>query len=275
MTIKKTLIGAASVAALAVAAAAAPAAADGYAVESAAAAPASDAREFAWSITVGGTSDYIFRGVSLSDNDPAFQASVDMSYGIFYAGVWGSNLGVDDSYPGLYSYGPAEIDLYAGVKPVWGPVTFDLGTVLYLYPGESQTDYTYVEFKAGASMELVKSLTGGAVFWYTPDQSNYFEGYAIEGTLAYAFPQMGIFTPSVSGLIGYAKNDDASSYGATANDYTYWNAGLSVGVEKFTMDFRYWDTNISDTDAGGNGNFFAGERFADERFVFTAKVTLP
>jgi hypothetical protein len=55
MTIKKTLIGAASVAALALAASAPPAAADGYAVESAAAAPASDAREFAWSITVGGT----------------------------------------------------------------------------------------------------------------------------------------------------------------------------------------------------------------------------
>ena len=96
MTIKKTLIGAASVAALALAAAAAPAAADGYAVESAAAAaPASDAREFAWSITVGGTSDYVFRGVSLTNEDPAAQGSIDVSYGIFYAGAWASNVDGD------------------------------------------------------------------------------------------------------------------------------------------------------------------------------------
>ncbi len=40
------------------------------------------------------------------------------------------------------------------------------------------------------------------------------------------------------------------------------------------MDFRYWDTNISDTSPSG-GNWFGSEGNADERFVFSAKVTLP
>jgi len=31
-------------------------------------------RQFGWSVNVGGTSDYIFRGVSQTDGDPAFQA---------------------------------------------------------------------------------------------------------------------------------------------------------------------------------------------------------
>jgi hypothetical protein len=47
------------------------------------------------------------------------------------------------------------------------------------------------------------------------------------------------------------------------DDYTYWNAGLALSVEKFTFDFRYWDTNIQD------------DGLADERFVFTASITLP
>lgn len=101
------LAGAVSIAAIA--AIAAPAAADGYAVESAAAAPAAtEDREFSWSITVGGTSDYVFRGVSLTSGDPAAQGSIDASYGIFYAGAWASNVDGD-------GYEPWELDLYAGL----------------------------------------------------------------------------------------------------------------------------------------------------------------
>ena len=44
-------------------------------------------REFSWSITVGGTSDYIFRALSLRNASPPAQASTYMSYGIFYAGA--------------------------------------------------------------------------------------------------------------------------------------------------------------------------------------------
>jgi uncharacterized protein (TIGR02001 family) len=271
MTIKKTLIGAASVAALALAVTAAPAAADGTYVESTAAPAASDAREFAWSITVGGTSDYIFRGLSFSNEDPAAQGSIDMSYGIFYAGAWASNL--DNG-----AYEPWELDLYVGVKPVLGPVTFDFAVLGYLYPA-ADTELDYIEFKAGGSMEIVKGLTGGVTFYYTPDQSNYAETWTVEGNLAYALPQVGIFAPTISGGVGYSSDEDGKCpfyCGADLNlvpgdpgyveDYVYWNAGLILAVEKFSFDFRYWDTDISSEDSLGLG---------DERFVFTAKVTLP
>ncbi len=250
MSIKTTLLGAASVAVLALAAGAAPVAAED--------------REFEWSITIGGTSDYIFRGVSLSNENPAAQGSIDIGYGIFYAGAWASNLDT-----AAVDQGPWELDLYAGVKPVWGHVTFDFGTVLYLYPAEQYDDFTYVELKAGASVEIVKSLTGSATFWYTPSQSNYVEGYAIEGGLAYEFSEVGIFTPSLSGLVGYQT---ASETVEGQDDYVYWNVGLTLGVEKFSMDFRYWDTDISDANGG---NFWGAEGLSDERFVFSAKVTLP
>ena len=98
--------------------------ADGYGEGSSKDAPAAEGRKLSWSMTLGGTSDYVFRGLSLSDEKPAAQGSIDLSYGIFYAGVWGSNLD-DGLTPGITDgVGPAEVDVYAGFKPVVGPVTF-------------------------------------------------------------------------------------------------------------------------------------------------------
>jgi opacity protein-like surface antigen len=262
MTMKKTLIGAVSGAALAFAASAAPAAAED--------------REFGWSVTLGATSDYVFRGLSFTNEDPAAQGSIDMSYGIFYAGAWASNI------DGL-GFAPWELDLYAGIKPVLGPVTFDFGIVGYLYPAADTLDKEYIEFKAGGSMEVVKGLTGGVTFWYTPDSlsngplvlglpttEGYAETYSIEGTLAYALPQVGIFAPTLSGLIGYTEDvDNTAAFSNFDDSYVYWNVGLALAVEKFTMDFRYWDTNLDQIP----GDVYTG--LSDERFVFSAKVTLP
>ncbi len=210
------------------------------------------AEEFSWSVTGTGTSDYIFRGLSLNNEDPAFQASVDASYGIFYAGVWGSM--IDDG-----DFEPVELDLYAGIKPELGPVTFDFGFVYYIYPwANSPSDISLLELKAGASYSPIENLTLKPVFWYVPEQDNADEDIAtVEGTIAYELPAIGIFTPTISGLYGWTE---------AADEYEYWNAGLALGVEKFTFDFRYWDTS-------GDPDGYDG--LADERFVFTASVTLP
>ena len=222
------------------------------------AAPAlAEDREFSWSVTLSGTSDYIFRGISFNNEDPAFQPSINFGYGILYAGVWGSNI--------ADPYGPWETDFYAGIKPVVGPVNFDFGVLYYTYAGGGD----YVELKAAASGSPVKNLTIGVNTYWTPDQDNYVETFTAEGTAAYAFPAVGIFTPTVSGLFGYSEQTDPVSADADftafgVEDYTYWNVGLALAVEKFTFDFRYWDTDI--TNNGG---------LADERFVFTASITLP
>jgi uncharacterized protein (TIGR02001 family) len=220
---------------------------------------AEEAREFEWSTTMTGTSDYIFRGLSLNNEDPTYQQSIDASYGIFYAGVWGSQVADD--------YEPVELDFYVGFKPVVGPVTFDLGVVYYAYFwADDPGSLDYWELKLGAEFSPITNLTLKPVFWYVPDQSNSDAVYTIEGTAAYEFHAVGIFTPTISGLVGYTEADSDGTFFGDAvptDDYTYWNAGLALSVEKFTFDFRYWDTNIQD------------DGLADERFVFTASITLP
>ena len=245
-------------------------------------APVEEGRKFGWSITLGGTSDYIFRGVSQTLEDPAAQGSIDISYGILYAGIWASNVDFGGAPPAN-----AEIDYYVGIKPVWGPVTFDFGALYYSYPDAGEFGnfnggshpLDYFELKAGYSLASpwIKNLTTGTTFYWSPDYS--FETgdvFTIESSAAYALPQFGIFAPTISGAYGSVYGDSGDGFsvdGTTEDEYRYWNAGVSLAVEKFTFDFRYWDTNIDVANA--NGTVCTAQGLCDERFVFSAKVTLP
>jgi uncharacterized protein (TIGR02001 family) len=221
------------------------------------ASPASsqDRPELELSATVGATSDYVFRGLSLNGERPAAQASLDVSYGIFYAGVWASNI----SGVGLE---PVEVDFYSGIRPQWGAVTFDFGAIWYTYPGASTGPLGEdgFELKAGMAFSPITGFLVSPVFWYVPDQTHSPETRSIESTFAYTMPNFGIFTPTVSSLIGYTE---AVDFFGPDDDYAYWNAGLSLTVETVTLDFRYWDTSI------GNDGLF------NERFVFSTTFALP
>src|SRR5262245_34851345 len=54
---------------------------------------AAPAPDWAISYNFGVTSDYVFRGFSQSAEDPTVQGGVDVTYKLFYVGVWAS--GVD------------------------------------------------------------------------------------------------------------------------------------------------------------------------------------
>jgi uncharacterized protein (TIGR02001 family) len=220
-------------------------------------------REFSWSVNAAITSDYVFRGVSQSDNDPAVQAGFDATWGILYAGLWGTS--VDDDFVGGSD---AEIDFYAGIKPTLGPATFDFGVLYYWYPGSTSAgagDPDVIELKAGVSGEILPKLSAAQTFYWSPEAAyDAGEYWVSETSLAYALPKVFVFDPSIGGTIGYVDNldnDDA--------DYTYWNAGITLGYDKFSFDFRYWDTDVDTI------HFVSGNNLSDERFVFTAKVVLP
>lgn len=103
---------------------------------------------------VGIFSQYIFRGLAQTNEDPALQGGLDYGYnfgaGTVYVGAWGSNV----SWPkenfttptglvqGQYSSGGSlELDLYAGVKGNFGKsdFTYDVGGLYYWYPGDTTT----------------------------------------------------------------------------------------------------------------------------------------
>jgi uncharacterized protein (TIGR02001 family) len=216
--------------------------------------------QIALSATTAFVTDYLFRGVSNTGNGPAAQPEFDLTYGMFYAGVWGSNTDFGDGI---------EIDYYAGLAPKWNlnsaSITFDVGGYYYTYPGDTD-ELDYFELKTGAT------LAAGAwnlriTNWWSPD---WFQvagsSDAIEGQLGYTFTGkiFNFFTPTISGGAGFQGFDK------TYADYTYWNAGLTLGfMEHWSVDARYWDTDLSDADCIPLSGFKSG---CDARVVGTVKA---
>lgn len=194
------------------------------------AANAADGPTFAFNL--GAANDYIFRGFSQTDEDPQVFGGIDASMGIGYAGVWVSNVDFLDSTD-------AEFDLYAGVKPVVGAVTFDLGVIYYGYLDKGASNYDYWEFKAAASVPAGPATLGVATyfspdFFGTADDAFYYEANA-----AVSIPDTKF---TITGAIGRQQQDGGL-------DYTTWNVGLGFALtDHVSFDVRYWDTNASKTD---------------------------
>jgi uncharacterized protein (TIGR02001 family) len=220
---------------------------------------AAEDREFKWYVTFTGASEYMFRGISFTDEKPTVNAYIEASYGIAYLATWTSNIDNAD-------YGPWEQDIYVGLRPVTGPISWDFALWYYMYGSKnasSFSDLDYIELKASASATPITNLSTSVTFYYTPDQGvSTPDTWTVEGGLGYTLPEVRGFTPKISGIYGYSEAENGTGWFLGEDDYTYWNAGLNLAIEKWAFDFRYWDTNIDDG-------------LADERFVFTAAITLP
>lgn len=118
---------------------------------------------FDLSANVSVVSDYRFRGISLSDRDPALQGGLDLSHssGLF-VGTWATSIA---------DYGGAEteVDIYGGYSGSVGDTSYTLTAIAYLYPGGANLDF--VELQADVAREFGPvTLTGTLA--YTPEQKN-------------------------------------------------------------------------------------------------------
>ncbi len=102
-------------------------------------------------ITVTGnvvlTTDYRFRGLSLSGGDAAIQGTINVNHSSgFYVGAWASNL--EDSAV----YGNMELDVYGGwTGEVTSGLTADVGLLYYVYPNGKVGDANVFEPYASLS----------------------------------------------------------------------------------------------------------------------------
>ena len=188
------------------------------------------------------TSDYVFRGVSQTQEDPALSAGVDLTYGAFYAGGWASNVDFGDD-------ADAEIDLYGGWRSEVSGWALDLGGVAYLYTGQPDgADYDYVELKAAASRAVGPATVGAAVYW-SPD---FFGAAEDEATYVEANASVAPADRwTVSGAVG-------RQFVSSDLDYTTWNLGAAYALtDALTLDLRYHDTDQHDFGAVYDGRAVA------------------
>lgn len=89
---------------------------------------------------IGLYSQYIFRGLTQTANEPALQGGVDYSHSSgFYLGTWGSN--VDWVSKGYKQDNSLEWDIYGGYRSTIGDtgIGYDVGLLQYVYPGKKIT----------------------------------------------------------------------------------------------------------------------------------------
>lgn len=100
-------------------------------------AQAAPASEHTLTGNIGLYSQYVFRGLTQTDKQPALQGGFDYSHSSgFYAGTWMSNISWLRDF-GTYANGASlEMDFYGGFKfPLGKDITGDVGVLYYYYPG--------------------------------------------------------------------------------------------------------------------------------------------
>lgn len=207
--------------------------------------------------------DYVYRGISQTENGPAIQGSFDYTNGNFYAGVWGSNVDFG-SYYGISADVPMELDVYAGITPTIGPVSADFGVIGYFYPGADDDllasgEWNYWELKAAGSINPSEALTlGAAVYWSPELAGDGGDGLYYEVNAAFAASD----TLSFSGAVGQ-QSADATGYFVTdtsaVDEYTTWNVGGTLAMHGFEFDLRYSGTDEEIVNFFGNE--VAGDKF--------------
>lgn len=208
------------------------------------AAQAEDESPWKVSGTVAVTSNYMFRGFTQSNFDPALQASVTVAHESgFYAGFWGSSIDFNDGFIGNAS--ELEIDLYAGYGFALGEKTaLDLNFTYYAYPGSEEVfDYEFFELAATLTHDFDFAKVGVKAAW-SPDFFGFEEdAFWLNGTLTVPFTDW----LSASGNVGY-------QWVEFGTDYFAYDVGLTATYENVSFDVRYIATDISGL---------------DEEFVFT------
>lgn len=192
--------------------------------------PGAGASELSGSVTV--TSEYIYRGLALSDGDPALQAGLDYAHdsGLF-AGAWGST--IDLRSPA--SERDYELDFYAGYHHEFqAPFTATATLLRYTYPGrEGLHDYDYTEFLLSASFLEHYAIE----FGYTDD----LYGYGVSShhwELQFEWPFANAWVASAA-----LGRNDLSDFGGPP--YYYWNVGGSARYSRLIVDVRWFDNETA------------------------------
>lgn len=210
-----------------------------------------------FSANVALTTDYVFRGISQTGEDPALQGGFDFKHASgFYAGVWGSNVkftpAVDDA--------TLETDLYAGFAGTLlgdSGLGWDVGAIYYAYPGsESDANLDYWEAKVAltyAFKGVALEPSVGLAAYYSPE----FTGET--GDATYVVGSLNLALPQDFGLslhVGQQNIDET-----VPDSYVEYGVGVSKQVAGFGLALNYYGTNDDGEDLAG--------KLADDRVVFS------
>ncbi len=227
-------------------------------------------------ITGGLLSDYNFRGITQSAHRPSVLAGFEPRYNI--TPTWQAYAGVSGESIDFPNRAAAEIDLYAGIRPTFGKLALDGGFWYYYYPGGQcfntpvfcgpgatplpntnvvKNNLSFYEFYGKATYTVNDNFNLGGSIWGSPSVLNsgaygiYYAGnvtltapsaWFANGFGAYVFGDIGYWqlgtTDAFYGVPGFPN-------GVPYTSYWNWDAGLGFTWKAFTLDLRYYQSNLT------------------------------
>jgi uncharacterized protein (TIGR02001 family) len=181
-------------------------------------------------------SDYVYRGISQTDNSAAIQGGSAYKNGNAYASVWFSNVENVSGSEGL----PVEMDVTFGYNNKFDGFNLDTSVITYNYLNDSTQDRTEFRFATSINKEIEIAIHREVKtkYWYP---EIIFEKYLANRLYFDA-------------AIGYWNADDADDSALTfraeiARDFPEFNhIDIFIGVSHITDETPFGMNNDSDDD---------------------------
>jgi uncharacterized protein (TIGR02001 family) len=262
------------------------------------AADAAPAPDLTVAYNVGLYSQYIFRGLTQTNREPAIQGGVDLTHSSgFYLGAWGSNIswlkddvGAVGSGNSFYkSGGSIEMDIYGGYRHTFASgLGIDFGALQYYYPG-SRRDGAFsayantTELYGALSYGWLQAKISGVVSdsaWTVGRYEGNPNSSSADGTY-YAELNANIplsdlagvkdgFASGISGLVHVARQEFNAGSANDGYSYSDYKIGLTKTFENGLNVGGYWSK------ANTNSNFWtiAGRNIGDSTGTVFIQKTL-
>jgi len=181
--------------------------------------------EYDFSGNIGVTSNYLWRGITQTNEQAAIQGGLDWGYKGFYVGTWLSN--VSWTTPEGY-----EMDLYGGYGFDVGPVGLDVGYIAYMYPLSTPNGEDFSEVYLNASWTW---LSAGIAYNVDSDAGG-------DDSHKYYYVAADFEVGKGLGLGALIGSYDFD--GGSAADYTHYQVSLSKDDFTFALDGNDTDTAV-------------------------------
>lgn len=211
------------------------------------------ASAFTTSASVALSTDYMWRGASQTDSEPAISGSFDLGHASgLYAGAWASNIdymiGTDQAH--------IELNYYAGFANDIGDtgISYDVGALRYVFPGTDGADWNEAYIGLSYSMFSLKVSHSGDALASSESGTHYLLGFNHDLPMDIGFHANYAF---------YDLDDDIND--DTLEDY---NLGITKNLAGFDFDLTYYKT-LSDAE-----DFVGNDSLTDDRVVLTVSKSL-
>lgn len=225
--------------------------------------------------TVGFFTDYKFRGISQTGNNPAIQGSLEYSIPVvedaasLYVSAWGSNVN-------FFGAQTMELDWTGGVRGTIVGIGYDLNVIYYTYPGgEDKLNFVEPGIKLSYDFGFAVPYVG---YRYSPDfqgaaavagNLNSFsrtgDSHFYMGGVTVPVPFLSDYSVALMGEYGRQKISNNVLWGTP--DYSTWTVGISASFFTLNMALQYIGTNMSRAEC------FAGTNVCDDQAVFSVSKT--